>query len=41
MSACPRFYAAGRDKPYESYYRSDRLFEAETYLDYLRIDEMI
>jgi hypothetical protein len=35
------FYADGRDKPYESYYRSDRMFEAETYLDHLRIDEII
>jgi hypothetical protein len=35
------FYADGWDKPYESYYRSDRRFEAETYLDHLRIDEAI
>jgi hypothetical protein len=35
------FYADGRDKPYESYYRSDRMFEAENYLDHLRIDELI
>jgi hypothetical protein len=35
------FYADGRDKPYESYYRSDRMFEAENHLDNLRIDETI
>jgi hypothetical protein len=35
------FYADGRDKPYETYHRSDRMFEAETYLDHLRIDEVI
>jgi hypothetical protein len=35
------FYADGRDKAYESYYRSDRMFEAETYLDHLRLDETI
>lgn len=35
------FYADGRDKPYESYYRSDRMFEVEDHLDHLRLDEPI
>ncbi len=35
------FYADGRDRPYQSYYRSDRMFEAEHGLNYLRIDERI
>jgi hypothetical protein len=35
------FYADDRDKPYQSYYRSDRMFEKEAYLDHLRIDESI
>jgi hypothetical protein len=35
------FYDDSRDKTYNSYYRSDRKFEAENYLDCLRIDEQI
>ena len=35
------FYADSRDKPYEQYYRSDRMFEAETHLHDLRIDERV
>jgi hypothetical protein len=35
------FYDDSRDKTYQSFYRSDRKFEAENYLDYLRIDEQI
>jgi hypothetical protein len=35
------FLADGRDKPYESHYRSDWKFEAEIYLDCLQIDEVI
>jgi len=35
------FYPDDRDKPIRSFYRSDRKFEAEIYLDHLRIDEPI
>ncbi|WP_315716229.1 MULTISPECIES: hypothetical protein [unclassified Bradyrhizobium] len=35
------FFADDRDRPYESYYRSDRMFEAETGLDHLRLNEPI
>ncbi|WP_210316749.1 hypothetical protein [Bradyrhizobium sp. CIR3A] len=35
------FFADNRDRPYESYYRSDRMFEAETGLDHLRINKSI
>lgn len=35
------FYDDERDKTYKSYYRSNRMFEAETLLDYLRLDELI
>jgi hypothetical protein len=35
------FFAADRDEPYRSYYRSDRKFEAEIYLDDLHINEHI
>ena len=35
------FYADGRDKPYRSFYRSDAAFEAENYIEHLRIDEKI
>lgn len=35
------FYDDERDKTYERFYRSDRKFEAETYLDHLRIEEPI
>ncbi len=35
------FYDDGRDKTYESFYRSDRKFETEVYLDHLRIDERL
>jgi hypothetical protein len=35
------FYDDSRDKNYQSFYRSDRNFEAEIYLDHLRVDEHI
>jgi hypothetical protein len=35
------FHADGRDRPYESFYRSDANFEAEIYIDHLRTDELI
>jgi hypothetical protein len=35
------FYDDSRDKTYQSFYRSDRKFEAEIYLDHLRIDEQL
>jgi hypothetical protein len=35
------FYADNRDEPYKSFYRSDANFEAEVYIDNLRIDEPI
>ena len=35
------FYADDRDKPYEQYYRSDRMFEAQAHLDHLQIEEPI
>lgn len=35
------FYDGERDKNYESYYRSDRKFEAQSPLDHLRIEEQI
>jgi hypothetical protein len=35
------FVDDGRDKTYKSFYRSDRNFEAEIYLDHLGIDEHI
>jgi hypothetical protein len=35
------FFADGRDEPYRSFYRSDANFEAENYIDHLRIDEKI
>ena len=35
------FYDDDRDKTYESFYRSDRLFKSENHLDHLHIDEPI
>jgi len=35
------FFADARDKPYRSFFRSDANFEAENYIDHLRIDEKI
>jgi hypothetical protein len=35
------FYADNRDRPYETYLRSDRAFVVENHLDHLRIDETI
>lgn len=35
------FYDDSRDKTYQSFYRSDRKFEVEIYLDHLHIDERI
>lgn len=35
------FYDDSRDKSYQSYYRSDWKFEAELYLEYLHIDEVV
>lgn len=35
------FYDDTRDRNYRNFYRSDRKFEAEIYLDHLRIDEHI
>ena len=35
------FYDDSRDKTYQSFYRSDRKFAAEIYLDYLHIDQPI
>jgi hypothetical protein len=35
------FFADDRDEPYRSFYRSDADFEAENYIDHLRIDEKV
>jgi hypothetical protein len=35
------FLADSRDEPYRSFYRSDANFEAENYIDHIRIDEKI
>jgi hypothetical protein len=35
------FYADDRDKPFETFHRSDANFEAEILLDHLHIDEPI